>query len=187
MYSAHASLACGGWDRNHMRNDNAKTHSRQLFDLGQLAPKELLGMASGVLLFATLSMPWYATSPTDPYSQLAGASHGASATAWQTFSTLDWFLATVCLIPFALGWTLVSRTQISWPQGEITMLLGVIAAFLIICNGIILGKPAGAIGISLNYGYFVAIAASIGIAIAGFQRQLITARDRNIRKPPGIL
>jgi hypothetical protein len=97
------------------------------------------------------------------------------------------FLVIVCVIPFALSWTLARRTKIGWPHGEITIILGVVAAFLIFCNGIILGKPAGAIGISLNYGYFIAIAASIGIAIAGYQRQLVAARARNRRKPPGML
>ncbi len=67
------------------------------------------------------------------------------------------------------------------------MLLGIIGCFLIVCNGIVLGKPAGAVGISLSYGYFIAMLATIGIAVAGYKRQLIGARVSNARKPPGIL
>jgi hypothetical protein len=180
-------VAAGARDIAVMQKDNVRTHSRQLFDLRQLASQELVGMASGAALFAALSMPWFATSATNPNSRLAGANRGGSAAAWQTFSTLDWFLVLVCLIPFALSWTLIRRTKISWPQGEITMILGIAGAFLIICNGIVLGKPSGAVGISLDYGYFLAIAATALIAVSGFQRQLITARALNRRKPPGIL
>jgi len=148
---------------------------------------DLLGMASGALLLVAMWLPWYSTSSTDPYSRLAGASGGGSASAWQTFSALDWVLVVVSLIPFALSWTLVRNTTIGWNRGEITMLLGIIGCFLIVCNGIILGKPAGAVGISLGYGYFTAMLATLGIAVAGYMRQLTGARIANARKPPGIL
>jgi hypothetical protein len=169
-----------------MTNDTT-TQTPRLFDLGRLHMKELLGMGSGLLLLATLWLPWFTTSRTDPFSQLAGASGGQSVSAWQTFSTVNWILVAVSLIPFALTWTLVRDIKITHNQGELTMILGLAGALVILCNGIILGRPHGAVDISLSYGYFAALLATLGVALAGYQRQAIYARITNARKPPGIL
>ena len=62
------------------------------------------------------------------------------------------------------------------------MIVGITAFVLIICNGIILGRPDPGVEISLSYGYFVALVASLGLAFCGYLRQAIYTEGR---KPPG--
>ena len=107
--------------------------------------------------------------------------------AWQTFSTLDWLLVVACLFPLGLSWVLARDIKVSWPKGELTMIVGLTACLLILCNGVILGRPGGAVDIGLSYGYFAALLASFGIAASGYMSQLPDARIINKRIPPGFL
>ncbi len=63
------------------------------------------------------------------------------------------------------------------------MVVGFIAIVLIAYNGLV-DKPAESdIGISLNYGYFLALLASVGIATAGALRAVESGGGAR-RKPP---
>jgi hypothetical protein len=55
---------------------------------------------------------------------------------------------------------------------------------LILCNGIILGRPGDSVDIGLGIGYFVALAASLGLLAAGYLRQAVYT---SARKPPGVI
>jgi hypothetical protein len=73
----------------------------------------------------------------------------------------------------------VQKTEI--PRGQITVMLAVLMAGLIAIVGLISrpGAPAGAI--TLEYGWFVALAAALGAIATGLARQ-----PRARRKPPGV-
>ena len=64
------------------------------------------------------------------------------------------------------------------------MIVGISAVVLILCNGIILGKPAPGIEISLDYGYPIALLGATGLFVSGYLRQ---ALHTDARKPPGVL
>jgi hypothetical protein len=64
------------------------------------------------------------------------------------------------------------------------MVVGITAFVLILCNGIILGRPGDSVDIGLGFGYFVALLASIGLLVAGYLRQAVYG---DVRKPPGVL
>ena len=64
------------------------------------------------------------------------------------------------------------------------MIVGIVAFMLILCNGIILGRPGDSVDIGLGIGYFVALLASAGLLVAGYLRQ---ASTRDVRKPPGVI
>ena len=96
---------------------------------------------------------------------------GDSANAWQVFSTLDWLLVGACLAPFILTWIVARGHKLTWKPGEVTMIVGMIAVVLILCNGIILGRPGDTVDIGLGVGYFVALLASVGLLLAGYLRQ----------------
>jgi hypothetical protein len=136
------------------------------------------------LLFAAMWLPWFTTSRTDPYSKLAGASGGQHVNAWQTFSTLDWLLAVACLFPVGLSWVLARDIKVSWPKGELTMIVGLAACLLILCNGVILGRPDGAVGIALSYGYYAAILASFGIGQRTRKPELVSQGIALPNPPP---
>jgi hypothetical protein len=153
-------------------------------DFSRLTPGEFFGMGCALVLFGSLWLPWFTTSEDNPNSVLAGASGGDGANAWQVFSTLDWLLALACTAPFILSWIIARGHRLTWKPGEVTMIVGIVAFMLILCNGIILGRPGDSVDIGLGIGYFVALVASAGLLVAGYLRQAIYGDPK---KPPGVI
>jgi hypothetical protein len=157
---------------------------RAYLDFTRLSPGEFLGMGAGLVLFGSLWLPWFTTSEENPNSQLAGASGGDSVNAWQVFSSLDILLVLGATAPFILSWIIARAHRLTWKPGEVTMVVGITAFVLILCNGIILGRPGDSVDIGLGIGYFVALIASAGMLVAGYLRQ---AFYTDARKPPGVI
>ena len=154
-------------------------------DTSRLSPGEYVGMGAGLVLFLSLWLPWFTTSSDNPNSQLpGGVSGGDSANAWQVFSTLDWLLVAACAAPFILTWIIARGHALTWKPGEVTMIVGIVAFMLILCNGVILGRPGDSVDIGLGIGYFVGLIASAGMLVAGYLRQAVYG---DARKPPGVI
>lgn len=154
-------------------------------DSSQLTRWEYLGMASGVVLFVSLFLPWFTTgSNKDSEIASAGIGPNSDATAWQTFAVMDWLLLALSFAPFILSWIVARRHKLDWPTGEVTMVTGLIGIFLVLCNGLILGKPDPGIQISLAIGWFLGLLGCVGIFVAGLIRQGENASGKG-RKPPG--
>jgi hypothetical protein len=154
-------------------------------DFSKVSPGELLGMGAALVLLASLWLPWFTTSSSNPNSRLpGGASNGDSASAWEVFSTLDWLLVAACAAPFILTWIVARGHALTWKPGEVTMVVGITSFVLILCNGIILGRPEPGIDVGLGIGYFVGLIASAGMLVAGYLRQ---AFYTTARKPPGVI
>jgi hypothetical protein len=153
-------------------------------DFSRLSPGEFLGMGAALVLLASLWLPWFSTSSDNPNSTIAGATGGDSATAWEVFGLLDWILVAACAAPFILSWIVARAHSLTWKPGEVTMVVGITAFVLILCNGIILGRPGDSVDIGLDIGYYVALIGSIGMLVAGYLRQ---AFYTTARKPPGVI
>jgi hypothetical protein len=158
-------------------------------DLSRLTPAEYAGWAASLVLVGSLFLPWFGTSAANEHSRLAGASGGDTVNAWQTFGLLDIVLVAAASAPFMLAWIIARGHKLTWKPGEVTMVAGITAFVLVLCNGIILGRPKdeatdSAIEISLQIGYFVALAACLGMAASGYLRQ---SRYKEGRKPPGVI
>jgi hypothetical protein len=154
-------------------------------DFSKVSPGELLGMGAALVLLASLWLPWFTTSSENPNSRLpGGASDGGSASAWDVYATLDWLLVLACLAPFILTWIIARGHALTWKPGEVTMIVGIVSFMLILCNGIILGRPGDSVDIGLGIGYFVALLASLGLLAAGYLRQAVYT---SARKPPGVI
>jgi hypothetical protein len=153
-------------------------------DTSRLSPGEFLGMGAGLLLFLSLWLPWFTTSEDNRFSQLAGASGGDGVNAWQVFGTLDILLVLAATAPFILSWIVARGHKLTWKPGEVTMIVGITAFVLILCNGIILGRPGDGVDIGLGIGYFVGLIASAAMLVAGFLRQAVYS---DARKPPGVI
>jgi hypothetical protein len=163
---------------------SAEERGRYL-DFSKVSPGELLGMGAALVLLASLWLPWFTTSSDNPNSKLpGGVSGGDSADAWAVFSTLDWLLVAACLAPFILTWIIARGHALTWKPGEATMIVGIVAFMLILCNGVILGRPGDSVDIGLGFGYFVALLASLGLLAAGYLRQAVY---ETARKPPGVI
>jgi hypothetical protein len=173
-------------------------------DLKRLRWSDYVGFVGSAILALSLWLPWFRTDcdsvevnergrllsktpvACNENSVLKGdrlelESYG-DFTAWETFARLDWLLLAACLAPFILGWIIIRGHELTWRPGEVTMIVGMLAFGLIICNGIILGKPGNSVEIGLSYGYAVALLASVAIMAAGAIRQ---AQGRT-RQPPGV-
>ena len=153
-------------------------------DTSRLSPGEFAGMAAGLVLFLSLWLPWFTTSEDNRFSRLAGASGGDGVNAWQVFSTLDILLVLAATAPFVLSWIIARGHKLTWKPGEVTMIVGATAFVLILCNGVILGRPGDTVEIGLGIGYFVGLIASVGLLVAGYLRQ---AFYTSARKPPGVI
>ncbi len=157
---------------------------RRYLDTSRLTPGEYFGMGSALVLFVSLWLPWFTTSDSNPNSVLAGRSGGDGANAWQVFSSLDLLLVLACTAPFILSWIIARGHRLTWKPGEVTMIVGIVAFVLILCNGIILGRPGDSVDIGLGLGYFVALVAAAGLLVAGYLRQAIYGDPK---KPPGVI
>ena len=107
-----------------------------------------------------------------------------SCTGFETFPILRWLLLLAALAPLILAWILVRGHKLSYPPGEMTMVAGFAAFVLIAYNGII-DKPGSGpaeIGVSLDYGYWIALISAVVIAIVGFTR---SRGERRAEDPQG--
>lgn len=179
VFGAALGALGGSWRRD------AEERDGPFLDLSELSPAELVGAVSALVLLGSLWLPWFSTSG-NPHSIIASAHIGSNsdANAWQTFKLLDLALAAACTAPYILSWIIARRHKLTWQPGEVTMVFGITAFILVLCNGIILGKPDPGIEISLSYGYFVALLACAGMFVSGYLRQAVYTAHR---KPPGVL
>ena len=86
--------------------------------------------------------------------------------------------------PFILAWIVVREHELSWPRGELTAIAGITAGVLILVLGFIArpGDPRDTI--SLQFGWILALVASIVIIVGAIMR---TTETETVRKPPGVL
>ncbi len=153
-------------------------------DTSRLTPAEYAGCLAAIVLVLSLFLPWFGTSETNENSTLAGASGGDTVNAWQTFGLLDVLLVVAATAPFILAWVIARGHKLTWKPGEVTMLVGITAFVLILCNGVILGRPGDSVAITLEFGYLIGLLSCAAMAASGFVRQ---SRYTEGRKPPGVI
>jgi hypothetical protein len=154
-------------------------------DLSRLSPAEFVGMAASLVLLGSLWLPWFSTSE-NPNSVIdsSGTGPNSDASAWEVFATLDWMLVSACAAPFILAWIIMRGHGLTWRPGELTVIVGLAYFVLILCNGVILGKPEPSIEVSLAYGWFVGLLATAVMVVGGYLRQSVYGEAR---KPPGVV
>src|SRR3954447_5157230 len=151
-------------------------------DLSRLGRGEFLAVLGGLLLALGVFLPWYATNPDNRNANVGGAT--GTFSAWEAHPILRWLLLAAAAAPLILAWIVLRDHQLSWPRGELTAVVGMIALVLVLYVGLVdrPGEPSGQI--SLKYGWFVSLLAIALIILGGAQRASGTERPR---KPPGVL
>jgi hypothetical protein len=93
-------------------------------------------------------------------------------------------LLAAALAPLILAWIIARDHELSWPRGEMTAVVAMIALVLVLYVGVIdrPGEPSGEI--SLQIGWFAALAGCLLEVVGGGLRAGSTERPR---KPPGVL
>lgn len=111
---------------------------------------------------------------------------GESVSAWDALSILRILLLLGALSPFILAYIVVREHALSWPRGELTAVVGLIATTLVLIRGFILkpGEPTSQV--SLQLGWIVALVGSGLILFGALIHQATTGSSRP-RKPPGVL
>ena len=158
-------------------------------DTSKLSRGEIFGIAAGLVLILSLFLEWYSLS-TDPNLVDRGTDEGNwacgvgndSCTGFDTFPIMRWLLLAAALAPMILSWILIRGHKLSWPRGELTAIVGLIAFVLIAYNGII-DRPQDGLEVSLSYGYWLALLASLGIFVSGGFRAVESGGGAQ-RKPP---
>jgi hypothetical protein len=166
-------------------------------DFSRLSRWELLGAVSALLGAITLFLlPWYsldvnpqreAGSPEfNPDAFICGEGE-FSCTGWETFPILRWLLIAAGTAPIILAWIVIRGHKLTWPPGELTMVVGFAGMVLIGYNGIVdkPGTGVSEIGVSLDYGYWVALLVGVLMSAAGYLRSL--EGQRRARKAPGTV
>jgi hypothetical protein len=150
------------------------------------------GLGSLFLIISLLFLPWYDLTDTPERAQQGAWLCGEgqlSCTGFETFPIMRWLLLGAALAPAILAWILVRGHRLTWPPGEMTMVVGFAAFVLIFYNGV-MDKPAPTAGIefgeSLDYGYWIALVSALVIGLTGFFR---SAEERGPvqRKAPGTV
>jgi hypothetical protein len=153
----------------------------------KLSRSEILGMIAALVLVGSLFIEWFSletenVARDEPDDWVCGVGDN-SCTGWDTFPILRWLLLAAASAPFILAWIVFRGHALSWPRGELTAIVGLTAFVLIAYNGIVDKPSANDIGVSLSFGYWIAILASIGIFLAGGFRAVETGGGAQ-RKPP---
>jgi hypothetical protein len=158
-------------------------------DTKRLHRSELIGMVAAAVLIISVFLEWYSlsTDPSvvqrgdDPSNWACGVGN-TSCSGWETFPVVGVLLILAALAPFILSWIVMRGHALSWPRGEMTAVVGLIAFVLIAFNGII-DKPQNGLEMGLGVGYWLALLASFVIFLSGGFRAVESGGGAQ-RKPP---
>ena len=157
-------------------------------NLSRLTAAEGVGILFAIIFGISLFLPWFGTDSQNPNSIITSANPdigpGETGSAWQVYPWVKWAFLAAVIAPFILAWIVARGHKLSWKPGEVTMIVGITAFILVLCNGVILGKPEEKIEIGFQFGYPIALVSSLGMAVCGFIRQ---AYYTDAKKPPGVI
>src|SRR4051812_39574518 len=98
--------------------------------MGRLHRGEIIAMAGGLLLAVSIFLSWYGTDPTNKNANIDGAIGNLSC--WEVHPIMRWLLLAAAAAPIILGWIIVRGHQLSWPRGQVTMVVALAALTLIV-------------------------------------------------------
>ena len=151
-------------------------------DVRRITLSEIIAAVGGVLLALSVFVKWYEARPENPNANVNGMK--GVVTAWDAHTILRYLLLAAALAPIVLLYIVIRDHELSWPRGEMTAVIGIIAFGLVVYNGVIdrPGEPPSEI--ELEIGWWIALLGTILIAVGGSYRASTTERPR---KPPGVM
>jgi hypothetical protein len=159
-------------------------------DFSRLGRGDIVAAAGGLLLLVSMFLPWFSVEAGPGDRDLCGVGED-SCTGFDTFSFfttliipgMDLLLVAGAIAPWILVWIVVRGHTLSWPPGEVTMIVGAIAATLILYNGLIdrVGPTREFVG--LDIGWYLGLLGALMIVAGGAISQI--RRGGVTRRPPG--
>jgi hypothetical protein len=158
-------------------------------DASKLDRTEIIGMIAAAILVISVFLEWYSltTDPSvvqrgnDPANWACGVGN-TSCSGWDTFPVVGVLLILAALAPFILSWIVIRGHALSWPRGEMTAVVGLIAFVLVAVTGFI-DKPQDGLEMGLGIGWWLALVASFVIFLSGGLRAVESGGGAQ-RKPP---
>jgi hypothetical protein len=146
-------------------------------DISRVERGERIAIYGGIALAVGLFLTWYDVKAG---SELA---HG-DVSGWDAHSTMRWLLLAAAIAPLILAWIIANDHALSWPRGQMTMVVAIAAFGLIAYNGLI-DKPGESNSFtSLQYGWFISLVGTLLMLWGSIRRQNETEIRR---KPPGTI
>jgi uncharacterized membrane protein len=149
---------------------------------------ELIATFGGILLGISIFLAWYSLGNGFAHIHSCGRPPhtlaGTTCTGWQSLSFLRYLLLLGAIAPIILSWIIVRGHALSWPRGEMTAVVAVVALILILFIGIIDKPGSPNEEISIDYGWWVALVGGVLILAGSVWRAQESAPRR---KPPGVL
>ena len=160
-------------------------------DFRRLGIGDIVAAAGGLTLFISMFVPWFSVEAGPPESENLCGAGVDSCSGFDTFSLfttliipgMDFLLVGAALAPWILVWIVIRGHELSWPPGEVTMIVGAIAATLILYNGVVDRVGQTREFVSLDIGWYLGLLASLGIVAGGAISQI--RRGGVTRRPPG--
>ncbi|MEA2246709.1 MAG: hypothetical protein QOH46_1238 [Solirubrobacteraceae bacterium] len=151
-------------------------------DVRRITTSEILAAVGGALLALSVFLPWYKTSSDNANANVDGMK--GSIAAWDAHMILRYLFLAAALAPIILLYIVIRDHELSWPRGEMTAVIGIIAFGLVAYQGVIdrPGEPPSEI--NLAFGWWIGLLGTILITVGGSYRASTTERPR---KPPGVL
>jgi hypothetical protein len=154
----------------------------------KLSRGELVAMAGGLLMGVSLFVKCYEARPENANATLGTGKNGVcgdhTCSFWAVHNITRLLLIAGAIAPFILAYIIIREHQLSWPRGQVTMLVGLAAVGLIFYHGIIdrPGEPSGEI--ELEIGWYGLMLGALLMVAGSMMRQ---SESEMVRKPPGVL
>jgi hypothetical protein len=160
-------------------------------DFRRLGIGDIVAATGGLFLFISMFVPWFGVEAGPPQSENLCGAGADSCSGFDTFSLfttliipgMDFLLVGAALAPWILVWIVIRGHTLSWPPGEVTMIVGAIASTLILYNGIVDRVGATREFVSLDIGWYLGFLSALGIVAGGAISQI--RRGGVTRRPPG--
>jgi hypothetical protein len=152
-------------------------------DVRALNRGELLAIVGGVLVGISVFLNWYSLG--NQFTQLNGC-HGpnTTCTAWHALLVVRFLLLAGAAAPLILSWVVIRGHALSWPRGELTAVVAIVALIMTLFLGVIDHPGTPPDEISVTTGWFVALVGDLLILTGSIWR---SQQSVGRRKPPGVL
>jgi hypothetical protein len=146
-------------------------------DISRVQRGERIAIYGGILLAVGLFLNWYSINTgTD-------LAHG-DISGWDAHPKMRWALLAASLAPLILAWIIANDHKLSWPRGQVTMVVAIAAFGLIGYVGLIDRPGPSNSFLSLQYGWYLSLLGSLLMLAGSLMRQNETEIKR---KPPGTI
>ncbi|MFN8130266.1 MAG: hypothetical protein U0R70_01815 [Solirubrobacteraceae bacterium] len=149
-------------------------------DFSALRRGEYIAMVGGFLLAVGVFLPCYSTSGLGSIDGARG-----DLSYFDVHDITRWLLLAGATAPFILAYIVARHNKLSWPRGEMTMVVSIAALGFLLYNCLI-NKPGDVPSlVSLAFGFFVMVLGAGMMLFGSLWRS--SAEGERPRKPPGTI